>query len=119
MLQIILVVVGWALWAVCLWFAFDHALGVIKYTKEKEPFQQGTSITSFLLMLACVVFIFSSLNKLNLIWIIPLSMFTPVYIVLYGNAVSKILAPIYWLLIIPTTLYVFVLTFWIKNRRTI
>lgn len=116
-LSIILLIIGWILWVVCLWFAFGHAWGIIKYTKEKETFQQGTAITSFLLMLFAAIFLSIKINKLHLIWILPLSFFAPPYIVLYGYAVSKILSPIYWVLMLPTRLYVFILTFWIRNKR--
>lgn len=114
-LSIVLLIIGWILWAACLWFAFGHAWGIIKYTKEKEPFQQGTAITSFLLFLSMIIFLFAPINKLHLVWILPLVFFTPAYIVLYGNALSKILTPIYWILTLPTRLYVFALTFWIKK----
>lgn len=107
-------IIGWALWFVCAWFAFGHAWGIVRYTKTNKPFMYGTGITSFLFLLTAIVFFYGQWNKLHLIWILPFIFCFPAFIVpkvtvFHYTFIGKLLLPIYWVLMIPTRIYVFIL----------
>ena len=77
-------VIGWIAWAVVAFLALTFAYGCRRYTAAGQGFQWATGIQTLFWLVISVVFLLTPLNKLHIIWLLPLGFFSAQFIALAG-----------------------------------
>lgn len=83
-MTIALSVIGWIAWAVVAYLAVTFAYGCRRYAATGQGFQWATAVQTFFWWLISVVFLLTSLNKLHIIWLLPVGFFSAQFIALGG-----------------------------------
>ena len=77
-------VIGWILWGLVVYFAVSYAYGCRRYVASGQGFHLATGVQAFFWWLIAVVFLITRLNKLHIIWIVPLGFYGAHYIAFIG-----------------------------------
>ena len=77
-------VIGWIAWAVVACLALTFAYGCRRYMAAGRNFQWTTGIQTFFWWLIAVVFLIAPLNKLHIIWLVPLGWWGAWFIAIAG-----------------------------------
>jgi hypothetical protein len=77
-------VIGWIAWAGVVYLALTFAYRCRKYAAAKQGFQWATGVQTFFWWLIGVVFLLTQLNKLHIIWLVPVGFFGAQFIALGG-----------------------------------
>jgi hypothetical protein len=77
-------VIGWIAWLVVAYLALTFAYGCRKYAAAGQGFQWVTGVQTFFWWVIAVVFLVTPLNKLHIIWLVPLGFFSAQFIALAG-----------------------------------
>ncbi len=88
-------VIGWIAWAVAAYLALTFAYGCRKYAAAGQGFQWATGVQTFFWWVISVVFLVAPLNKLHIIWLLPVGFLSGSFIALGG---IPILSPVVLLL---------------------
>ncbi len=80
------IVVGWVAWIITAILAGTFTYGIRKSISSGVSFQIATAIQAFSWWVALLIFLFTPLNKLHLLWIVPFLFFCVSFIVL-GNVI--------------------------------
>ncbi|MDP3024504.1 MAG: hypothetical protein Q8O10_03115 [candidate division Zixibacteria bacterium] len=90
-MKIVLSIIGWAAWVFCAYMALTVAYNCRRLVRNGQSFQWATAIQSFFFWIIAIVFIFAPLNKLHILWLLPICFFGTGYLVLVG---VPILSPV-------------------------
>jgi hypothetical protein len=69
-------VIGWIAWAVAAYMVLTFAYGCRTYVAAGRGFQWATGVQTFFCWIIAVVFLVAPLNKLHIIWLLPLGFFS-------------------------------------------
>ena len=102
-------IIGWILWGIAILFAFSFSLtarSLIAKGGSIESTEFGVALLEgFLYCIVVIIFYFTTLNKLHLIWVIPVIYFGTVYLLLPGIPfISSLLARITLIVFAPLVL---------------
>lgn len=75
-MTIALSVLGWIAWAAVAYLAVTFAYGCRRYAAAGQGFQWATAIQTFFWWLISIVFLVTPLNKLHIIWLLPVGFFS-------------------------------------------
>ena len=75
-------IIGWIAWGAAAFMALSFANGCRSYTAAGQGFQWATGIQTFFWWVITVVFLVTSLNKLHIIWLLPVAFFLAGFIAL-------------------------------------
>jgi len=68
-------IVRWVLWCIVLWFALSFSYGCRRVIEQGKDFHRITAVQAFLWCIIAIVFLFSDVEKLHILWLIPLVFF--------------------------------------------
>ncbi len=77
-------VIGWIAWAAVTYLALTFAHACRKYAASGQGFHWATGVQAFFWCVITVVFLVTPLNKLHIIWLVPLGFFAAQFIALAG-----------------------------------
>ncbi len=63
--------IGWIVWWINAYLAYNFASGVRNWSKAGKRVTEAGVVQSFLFLLIAIVFLVTSWNKINIIWLIP------------------------------------------------
>jgi len=106
-------VLRWVLWGIVAVISISWAIGCRTYVARNQSLQWGTIASTMLLCTMTVLFIIFDWNKLHILWIAPLIIFVPQFIILSG---IPILSP---LLLALSSLFLKILTIGLTPRQTL
>lgn len=73
-------ILGWLLWVFTAFIAATWTFGVVTYMRRPTGVTYGSIFMAMLAWMLTLVFVFSSLNKLHLLWLIPVCWFGSVWL---------------------------------------
>ncbi len=102
-------IIGWILWGIAILLAFSFSLtarSLIAKGGSIESIEFGVALLEgFLYCIVVIIFYFTTLNKLHLIWVIPVIYFGTVFLLLPGIPfISSLLAQITLIVFAPLVL---------------
>ncbi len=68
-------ILGWLLWVFTAFIAVTWTVGVVRYMRTPAGVSYGSIFQAMLAWMLILTFVFSSLNKLHLLWLIPVCWF--------------------------------------------
>lgn len=77
-------VVGWALWTIVALLAVSWTWGLRKYARVGAPFQMTTAVQTFFLWVIAITFLATSISKLHILWVGPVSLILAMLIIHVG-----------------------------------
>lgn len=77
-------IIGWVAWTFSAYLALTWAYSCRRMVRSGQSFQWATAVQTFFCWVIAVVFLFSSLNKLHILWLLPVLFFGAQFLVLAG-----------------------------------
>ncbi|MFA5027483.1 MAG: hypothetical protein WC713_06365, partial [Candidatus Methylomirabilota bacterium] len=77
-------VLGWIVWGVVAFLAVTFACGCRRNTAAGQGFAWASGVMTLFWWLIAIVFLVTPLNKLHIIWLIPLGFFGASFIAITG-----------------------------------
>jgi len=83
-MDLALIIIGWIGWLFCVYLAASFAWGCRSNAKHGMSFHWATAIQTFFWWLIAIVFLLMPVNKLHILWLLPLAFYGARYLVLAG-----------------------------------
>ena len=75
-------IIGWIAWVFTVYLALSFAYGCRKWARQGYSFQWATAVQTFFWWVITIVFLLAPLNKLHILWLLPVLYFAAQYIAL-------------------------------------
>jgi hypothetical protein len=82
--NIVFSIIGWVAWTFSAYLALTFVYGCRKTVRSGKSFQWATAVQTFFWWVIAVVFLFIPLNKLHILWLLPILLFSAQFLVLTG-----------------------------------